>query len=115
MVCVGWGGGVHLFLHECKQTDADDPCSQGDTFRMKLVGHCGGIEKANFPCGLLTPLPSYAVISIKCFPWGTNNNKQLLVNVLCQHVPFALLPFRQTLAVPAGPDTEKCVSVCLCY
>lgn len=63
--------------------------------------------------------PSSPVISIKCFPWGANNNKQLLVNVLCQHVPFALLPFLNsqptstpsTTAAPVGPDTERCISV----
>lgn len=66
--------------------------------------------------------PSYPVISIKCFPWGANNNKQLLVNVLCQHVPFALLPFLSSqpmstpsaTTAPVGPYTGRCISVHVC-
>lgn len=52
----------------------------------------GESKKLIFPVAFSHLCPSYTAISIKCFPWGTNNNKQLLVNALCQHVPFALLP-----------------------
>lgn len=68
--------------------------------------------------------PSYTAISIKCSPWGTNNNKQLLVNALYQHVPFALLPLLNSQptnihSATAAPnwtwhrDAFVCVSVCI--
>lgn len=52
----------------------------------------GESKKLIFPVAFSHLCPSYTAISIKCSPWRTHNNKQLLVNALCQHVPFALLP-----------------------
>lgn len=53
----------------------------------------GESKKLIFPVAFWHLCPSYTAISIKCVPWGANNNKQLLVNALCQHVPFAPLTF----------------------
>lgn len=52
----------------------------------------GGPKKLIFPVAFSHLCPSCTSISIKCSPWGTNNNKQLLVDALYQHVPFALSP-----------------------
>lgn len=85
---------------------------------MRLAGIVGESKKLIFPVAFWHLCPSCTAISIKCSPWGTNNNKQLLVDALCQHVPFALSPLLNSQpanTVGSQPDLKQCDAlVCAC-
>lgn len=79
---------AHVHLH--KQTQAWDRSSWGGWEGSGW--QVGGPKKLIFPVAFWHLCPWCTSISIKCSPWGTNNNKQLLVDALYQHVPFGLSP-----------------------